>query len=59
MNEKQPNVFYKFGDGDYHFNKIKNRSAKPGNRAIKKPYIFINHKEFVKKAFMSDFTCVN
>tara|TARA_B100000900_G_scaffold416277_1_gene450962 strand:- start:38623 stop:39489 length:867 start_codon:yes stop_codon:yes gene_type:complete len=56
VNEKQTNVFYKFGDGDYHFlTKSKIGSAKPGNRAIKKPYIFINHKEFVRNAHLNDF----
>lgn len=44
-------TYYKFGDGDYYFLKKEKRgSAKPGIRALKKPYFMINHSKFVKGA---------
>ncbi len=48
-------TYYKFGDGDYFFLKRQPRgSAKPGIRALKKPYFLINHKKFYKGAFKND-----
>tara|TARA_B100000902_G_scaffold59643_1_gene66744 strand:+ start:25196 stop:26053 length:858 start_codon:yes stop_codon:yes gene_type:complete len=41
-------TYFKFGDGDYYFlNKIPTGSAKPGIRALKKPYSKLNHQPFV------------
>ena len=51
-----PLTYYKFGDGDYYFLKKQSvGSAKPGKRALKKPYWLINHKEFVKQAKNNDY----
>lgn len=51
-----PKTYYKFGDGDYFFlNKVPRGSAKPGKRAIKKPYFMINHRLFVKGAIQNDY----
>ena len=49
-------TFYKFGDGDYYFLKKEPRgSAKPGIRAIKKPYFLIDHKKFTEGAKKNDY----
>ena len=49
-------TFYKFGDGDYYFlKKIKFGSARPGRRALKKPYFMIPHRKFVKGAKLNDY----
>lgn len=49
-------TFYKFGDGDYYFlKKIKFGSARPGRRALKKPYFLIPHKKFVEGAKLNDY----
>ena len=51
-----PKTYYKFGDGDYYFLKKDPRgSAKPGKRAIKKPYFLINHRPFVNGATQNDY----
>lgn len=56
INEKTATTFYKFGDGDYYFLKKQSvGSAKPGRRALKKPYFMINHKKFVEGAAKNDF----
>lgn len=48
--------YYKFGDGDYYFLKKESvGSAKPGNRALKKGYWRINHKEFVKGSKLNNY----
>ena len=48
-------TYYKFGDGDYYFLKKEKRgSAKPGRRALKKPYYLINHKKFVTESQKND-----
>ena len=45
MREKNNLTYYKFGDGDYYFLRKEPRgSAKPGRRALKRPYFLINHK---------------
>lgn len=55
-NNQIPKTYYKFGDGDYYFlKKSALGSAKPGNRALKKPYFLINHKKFVEGAKKNDF----
>jgi hypothetical protein len=56
INKNIPTTYYKFGDGDYYFLK-KNSfgSAKPGKRALKKPYFLINHKKFVEGAKKNDY----
>lgn len=47
--------YYKFGDGDYYFLKKEKRgSAKPGIRALKKPYFMINHRKFVTGSKKND-----
>jgi len=49
-------TFYKFGDGDYYFLKKEPKgSAKPGIRALKKPYFLINHKKFLDGAKKNDY----
>lgn len=49
-------TYYKFGDGDYYFLKKKNfGSARPGRRALKKPYYFLPHKRFRNGAFKNDY----
>lgn len=48
-------TYYKFGDGDYYFLKKEKRgSAKPGIRALKKPYFMINHRKFVTGSKKND-----
>lgn len=48
IKNKNTKTYYKFGDGDYYFLKKEPRgSAKPGIRALKKPYTKINHEKFV------------
>ena len=50
------NTYYKFGDGDYYFlKKDPKGSAKPGRRALKKPYYLINHKKFVEGSKQNNF----
>ena len=53
-------TYYKFGDGDYYFlNKIPIGSAKPGKRALKKPYFKLNHKPFLDGYVQNDkYTCL-
>ena len=49
-------TYFKFGDGDYYFLKKKSfGSARPGRRAIKKPYYLIPHGKFRKGAFKNDY----
>jgi len=56
VNSNIAKTYYKFGDGDYHFlTKSKVGSAKPGNRALKKPYYLINHKKFLTNANLNDY----
>ena len=56
VNSHNAKTYYKFGDGDYHFlTKSKVGSAKPGNRALKKPYFLINHKKFLTNANKNDY----
>ncbi len=53
---REAKTFYKFGDGDYYFLKKEPRgSAKPGIRALKKPYFLINHKKFTDGAKKNDY----
>lgn len=48
VKRQESKTYYKFGDGDYYFLKKEKRgSAKPGIRALKKPYFMINHRKFV------------
>ena len=48
-------TLYKFGDGDYYFLKKEAKgSAKPGVRALKKPYFLINHKQFLEGSKKND-----
>ena len=48
-------TYFKFGDGDYYFlNKIPKGSAKPGKRALNKPYSKINHKPFLDGYLQND-----
>tara|TARA_X000000368_G_scaffold398710_1_gene369005 strand:- start:603 stop:1457 length:855 start_codon:yes stop_codon:yes gene_type:complete len=55
--EEEKNVTYcRFGDGDFYFlNKIPRGSAKPGRRALKRPYFLINHKKFVQGSTKNDY----
>ena len=56
IRSKVNSTYYKFGDGDYYFlNKMPKGSAKPGRRALKKPYFLINHKKFVVGAKQNDY----
>lgn len=56
LKNNKPTTYYKFGDGDYYFlNKIPKGSAKPGRRALKKPYFLINHNKFVKGAKQNNY----
>lgn len=56
INSDIPKTYYKFGDGDYFFLKKDPRgSAKPGKRAIKRPYFMINHRSFIKGATQNDY----
>ena len=56
VNSNSAKTYYKFGDGDYYFlTKFKVGSAKPGNRALKKPYFLINHKKFITNANLNDY----
>lgn len=56
VNSNSATTYYKFGDGDYHFlTKSSVGSAKPGNRALKKPYYLINHKKFLTNANLNDY----
>jgi hypothetical protein len=56
VNSNSAKTYYKFGDGDYYFlTKSKVGSAKPGNRALKKPYFLINHKKFITNASLNDY----
>ena len=49
-------TYYKFGDGDYYFLKKKKfGSARPGRRALKKPYYLISHKKFRAGAVKNDY----
>lgn len=58
VKNNQSKTYFKFGDGDYYFlTKSKVGSAKPGNRAIKRPYFMINHKVHLKNVFQNDFYC--
>lgn len=54
-----PSVFYKFGDGDFRFLTASEvGSAKPGNRALSKPYSEINLKSHLEGAQKCDhYTC--
>lgn len=55
VNAGKAKTYYKFGDGDYYFLKKEKRgSAKPGRRALKKPYYLINHKKFIIGAHKND-----
>ncbi len=56
VNQKANVTFYKFGDGDYYF--LKQRefgSARPGARALSKPYNKINIKEFWDGVLKNDY----
>lgn len=56
IQEKIPTTFYKFGDGDYYFLKKKAiGSAKPGSRALSKPYFLINHSKFLERSALNDY----
>ena len=56
VQENIPSTFYKFGDGDYYFLKKQPiGSAKPGRRALRKPYFLINHSKFVERSVMNDY----
>jgi hypothetical protein len=56
VNSNSAKTYYKFGDGDYHFlTRSSVGSAKPGNRALKKPYYLINHKKFLTNANLNDY----
>jgi len=56
VNSNSAKTYYKFGDGDYHFlTRTSVGSAKPGNRALKKPYYLINHKKFLTNANLNDY----
>ena len=52
-------TFYKFGDGDYWFLRaIPSGSARPGARALAKPYTEINHQQFIDGSKLCDYyTC--
>ena len=55
VSNKESATFYKFGDGDYRFLKgIEVGSAKPGNRALSKPYNEIDLKAHNKGAQLCD-----
>ena len=55
-NNKIPTSFYKFGDGDFYFlKKQKIGSAKPGKRALRKPYWLIDHKVFIEESKKNDY----
>lgn len=56
IHSNQPKTYYKFGDGDYYFlKKEKFGSAKPGIRALRKPYWMINHKKFINESKQNDY----
>ncbi len=56
MNQKANVTFYKFGDGDYYFLKQRELgSARPGARALSKPYNNINIKEFWDGVLKNDY----
>lgn len=56
VNLNSAKTYFKFGDGDFHFlTKSRVGSAKPGNRALKRPYFLINHKKFLKNAQLNDY----
>lgn len=59
VENNESKTFYKFGDGDYWFLKgIPSGSARPGARALAKPYDQINHSEFVDGSKKCDYyTC--
>ena len=49
-------TYFKFGDGDYYFLKKESfGSARPGRRALRKPYYLIPHKKFVEGSFLNDY----
>ena len=55
ISSKTSKTYFKFGDGDFYFlNKKPKGSAKPGIRALKKPYFMINHKKFVEGSKQND-----
>ncbi len=55
INNNNALSLYKFGDGDYYFLKKEPKgSAKPGIRALKKPYFLINHKKFLEGSKQND-----
>jgi hypothetical protein len=50
-----PTSYYKFGDGDYYFlNQIATGSAKPGRRALKKPYSKLDMSPFIDGYLKND-----
>ena len=56
VNQKANVTFYKFGDGDYYFLKQRELgSARPGARALSKPYNNINIKEFWDGVLKNDY----
>jgi len=56
LEEKNNLTYCRFGDGDFYFlNKIPKGSAKPGRRALKKPYFLIDHSKFVEGSKKNDY----
>lgn len=56
VEEGTPATFYKYGDGDYYFLKgEENGSAKPGNRALSKPYSQIDLPRFQQGSRKADY----
>jgi hypothetical protein len=56
LNNKIPTSMSRFGDGDYYFlNQIPKGSAKPGKRALSKPYSDIDMEPFKQGYLKNDF----
>jgi len=56
VEDRTPATFYKYGDGDYYFLKgEENGSAKPGNRALSKPYSQIDLPRFQQGSRKADY----
>jgi len=60
LNNKIPTSYCRFGDGDYYFlNQIPQGSAKPGIRALSKPYSDIDMKPFKQGYLKNDiYSCL-
>ena len=60
LNNKIPTSYYKFGDGDYYFlNQLPQGSAKPGKRALSKPYSNIDMEPFKQGYLKNDsYSCL-